>query len=181
MFFRRVLPLCLLLSGAAASFAQTAATAPTTPAPPAIDKADTVWVLVSSVLVLLMTPGLALFYGGMVRRKNILSSMMHSFILMGIVSVLWMVVGYSLAFGGTTNGFVGSFEYFLGNGVSMKEIYPHGPPGTIPNGAFFLFQMMFAIITPALISGAIAERMKFSGYVVFTTGCLLGLESGRLA
>lgn len=137
---------------------------------PVISGADTVWVLVSSVLVLLMTPALALFYGGMVRRKNVLSSMMHSFILMGIVSVLWMAISYSLAFGHSANGFIGSFEYLLGNGVSMKQPYPYNSPlGTIPNGAFFLFQMMFAIITPALISGAIAERMKFSGYVIFTT------------
>jgi Amt family ammonium transporter len=99
---KRLLLLCLFLSGAAVSFGQTPATA--SPPAPAIDKADTVWVLVSSVLVLLMTPGLALFYGGMVRRKNILSTMMHSFIMMGIVSVLWMVIGYSLAFGHTTNG-----------------------------------------------------------------------------
>ncbi len=155
-----------MLSLAAIGACQTATTAAT----PAIDKADTVWVLVSSVLVLLMTPALALFYGGMVRRKNVLSTFMHSFIMMGIVSVLWLVIGYSLAFGKSNSGFVGGFEYLMGNGVSMKLPYPYNNPvGTIPNGAFFLFQMMFAIITPALISGAIAERMKFSGYVVFTT------------
>jgi len=166
MLFKRVLFLAALLGVATLSFGQ----APAAPATNPIDKADTVWVLLSSVLVLLMTPALALFYGGMVRRKNVLSSMMHSFILMGIVSVLWMVIGYSLAFGHSTSGLIGSFEYLLGNGVSMKQPYPYTSPiGTIPAGAFFLFQMMFAIITPALISGAIAERMKFSGYVVFTT------------
>lgn len=137
---------------------------------PIIDKTDTLWVLVASVLVLLMTPALALFYGGMVRRKNILSTMMHSFVMMGIVSVVWVVLTYSLSFGKTTNGLIGSFEYLFGNGISMKEAYPYTTPiGTVPAGVFMLFQMMFAIITPALISGSIAERMKFSGYVLYTT------------
>jgi Amt family ammonium transporter len=135
-----------------------------------IDKADTVWVIVASVLVLLMTPALALFYGGMVRRKNVLSTMVHSFIIMGIVSLVWVLLTYSIAFGKCTNGFVGGFEYLFGNGISMKLAYPYtSPVGTVPAGAFMLFQMMFAIITPALISGAVAERMKFSAYVVFTT------------
>lgn len=143
--------------------------AQTSPAAPAIDKADTVWTMVSAALVLLMTPGLALFYGGMVRRKNVLSSMMHSFIMLGVVSIVWLVAGYSLAFGKTTNGLLGGFEFLFGNGVSMKDAYPYNSPlGTIPAGAFMLFQMMFAIITPALISGAIAERMKFGGYVLFS-------------
>jgi Amt family ammonium transporter len=126
---------------------------------------------VSAALVLLMTPGLALFYGGMVRRKNVLSTMMHSFIMMGIVSIVWLLLTYSLAFGhSTTHGLIGSLEYAFGNGISMKAPYPYAtPPQTIPAGLFMLFQMMFAIITPALISGAIAERMKFSGYVLFTT------------
>ena len=138
---------------------------------PVIDKADTVWVTVSAALVLLMTPALALFYGGMVRRKNVLSTMLHSFVMLGIVSILWLVVGYSVAFGKSSSGLVGNpFEYLFGNGISMHDPYPYAsPPGTIPAGVFMLFQMMFAIITPALISGAIAERMKFSGYVVFTT------------
>lgn len=137
---------------------------------PAYDKADTLWVLVASVLVLLMTPALALFYGGMVRRKNVLSTMMHSFIMMGIVSLLWVALTYSLAFGKTNNGFFGGFEYLFGEGISMKLPYPYtSPVGTIPAGVFMLFQMMFAIITPALISGAIAERMRFGGYVLFTS------------
>ena len=137
---------------------------------PVIDKADTLWVLVASVLVLLMTPALALFYGGMVRRKNILSTMMHSFVMMGVVSVVWVVLTSSLSFGKTSNGLIGGFEYLFGNGISMKVPYPYTTPlGTIPAGVFMLFQMMFAIITPALISGAIAERMKFSGYVLYTT------------
>jgi len=139
-------------------------------ATPAIDKADTVWVIVASVLVLLMTPALALFYGGMVRRKNVLSTMMHSFVMMGVVSIVWVMLTYTVSFGKTSNGLFGGFEYLFGNGISMKDPYPYNSPlGTIPAGAFMLFQMMFAIITPALISGAIAERMKFSGYLLFTT------------
>ncbi len=157
----------LLLLGVTSAFAQQDGLKPTTVA---IDKTDTLWVLVASVLVLLMTPALALFYGGMVRRKNILSTMMHSFTMMGIVSVVWVVLTYSLSFGKTSNGFIGGFEYLFGNGISMKAAYPYTTPlGTIPAGIFMIFQMMFAIITPALISGAIAERMKFGGYVLFTT------------
>ncbi len=141
-----------------------------TPAAPAIDKADQVWVIVAAALVLLMTPGLALFYGGMVRRKNVLSTMLHSFIMLGVVSILWVVAGYSIAFGKSTTGWFGGFEYLFGNGISMKDAYPYTEPlGTVSAGAFMLFQMMFAVITPALISGAIAERMKFSGYVLFTS------------
>jgi Amt family ammonium transporter len=106
----------------------------------------------------------------MVRRQNVLSTMLHSFIMMGIVSVLWLVIGYSLAFGKSANGFIGSFEFFMGHGVAMDAPYPYfSPPGTTSAGLFMLFQMMFAVITPALISGAIAERMKFGGYVLFTS------------
>lgn len=141
-----------------------------TPPPPAIDKADQVWVIVAAALVLLMTPGLALFYGGMVRRKNVLSTMLHSFIMLGVVSILWVFAGYTIAFGKSSSGWFGGFEYLMGNGISMKDPYPYFEPiGTISAGAFMLFQMMFAVITPALISGAIAERMKFSGYVLFTS------------
>jgi Amt family ammonium transporter len=134
-----------------------------------MNQADSAWVLVSAALVLLMTPGLALFYGGMVRRKNVLSTYLHSFIMLGFISILWLVVGYSIAFG-KGSAFFGSMEFFLGKNVSMTDPYPHFDPKatTIPNGLFMLFQMMFAIITPALISGAIAERMKFSGYVIFS-------------
>lgn len=167
MLKSRVLPTLVGLLLSAAAFAQDATAAP--PANP-IDKGDSVWVAVSTALVLLMTPALALFYGGMVRRKNILSTFLHSFIMLGIVSILWLFVGYSLAFGKTGNGFIGGLEFLMGNGVSMKAPYPYfTPTPTIPNGLFMLFQMMYAVITPALISGAIAERMKFSGYVLFTT------------
>ncbi len=162
----RFLTVVVLALASCLAFGQPAVPAGT----PVIDKADTLWVIVASVLVLLMTPALALFYGGMVRRKNVLSTMMHSLVMMGVVSIVWVLLTYSMAFGKTTNGFVGGLEYLWGNGISMKDPYPYTTPiGTIPAGVFMLFQMMFAIITPALISGAIAERMKFSGYLMFTT------------
>mgnify|MGYP002376968701 FL=1 len=129
-----------------------------------MDKADTVWLIVSSALVLLMVPGLALFYGGMVRRQNVLSTMLHSFVLMGTITVLWFALGYTLAFGPST-GWIGGLDNAMGNGVSMLEV---ASGLTIPQGVFLLFQMMFAIITPALISGAIAERMRFGAYLLFT-------------
>lgn len=130
-----------------------------------IDKADTLWVVVAAVLVLLMTPALSLFYGGLVRQKNMLSTMMHSFILMGVATIAWVLLGFTLAFGKSTNGFLGGFDYILGGNISTTVPLAGQ---TVPIAAFMLFQMMFAIITPALISGSIAERMKFSGYVLFT-------------
>ena len=120
-----------------------------------IDTGDTAWMLVSCALVLLMTPGLALFYGGMVRSKNVLSSLMHSFFAMGLMTVQWVVLGYSLAFGSDIGGFVGGLDYLFLRGVGTEA------SGSIPHVVFMLFQGMFAIITPALISGAVAERMKF--------------------
>jgi Amt family ammonium transporter len=120
--------------------------------------------IVSTALVLLMTPALALFYGGMVHRKNVLNTMLMSFLMMGIVSLIWVILGYSLAFGKSQAGWIGSFEYFMGNGISTTV--PYGTQ-TIPAALFMLFQMKFAIITPALISGAIVERAKFRGYLVF--------------
>ena len=123
---------------------------------------DNAWMLASSALVLMMTgPGLALFYGGLVRKKNVLGTMMHSFILMAVATVLWGVIGYSLAFGGEGT-FIGDFRYAFMNGVGME------PEGSIPHLTFMVFQLMFAIITPALISGAFAERMKFSAMLLFT-------------
>jgi|SRR5579862_970843 len=130
------------------------------------NSADNAWMLVSAALVLMMTgPGLALFYGGLVRRKNVLSTMMHSFILMGAVSVLWAVVGYSLAFG-EGNAFIGDFRYLFLHGVGSAPNADYAP--TIPQQTFMIYQMMFAVITPALISGAFAERMKFSAMLLFT-------------
>ncbi|NIO17598.1 MAG: ammonium transporter [Deltaproteobacteria bacterium] len=131
----------------------------------AIDKADTTFMLVCSALVLLMTPGLAMFYGGMVRSKNVLSTMMHSFILMGVATIIWVLVGYSVAFGPDIGGITGGLAHvgLRGIGIDPHPIYA----GTIPALAFMVFQMMFAIITPALISGAVAERIKFSSFLVF--------------
>ncbi|PXF57381.1 MAG: ammonia channel protein [Candidatus Methanogaster sp.] len=129
----------------------------------AIVFADTAWVLISSALVLFMLPGLALFYGGMVRRKNVLSSMMHSFVVMGIVAVLWVVVGYSLAFS-EGNWFVGGLDHIFLWGIDYNST-----TGTIPTYAFVAFQGMFAIITPALISGAVVGRIKFKSYIAFIT------------
>jgi Amt family ammonium transporter len=126
---------------------------------------DNAWVLISAALVLLMTaPGLALFYGGLVRRKNILGTMMESFAMMGLITVLWAVVGYSLAFG-AGNGFIGGFEHTFLRGVGLTPNPNYG--GTIPEQTFMIYQLMFAIITPALITGAFAERVKFSSMAVF--------------
>jgi ammonium transporter, Amt family len=129
-----------------------------------MNSADNAWVLVSSALVLLMTPGLAMFYGGMTRAKNVLSTMMHSYFLMGLASVLWLFFGFSLAFGPDAfGGFIGTLKHFALDGVG-REVWPDT---TIPGMSFMAFQCMFAVITPALITGAFAERMKFSSYIVF--------------
>ena len=129
--------------------------------------ADNAWMLVSAALVLMMTgPGLALFYAGLVRRKNTLAIMMQSFAMMGLITILWALVGYSLCFGGS-GSFLGNFEhaFLAGVGAAPNPDYA----GTIPQSTFMIYQLMFAIITPALITGATAERMKFSGTVLFLT------------
>lgn len=127
---------------------------------------DNAWMLVCAALVLMMTgPGLALFYGGLVRPKNVLSTMMHSFILMAVVTVLWAVYGYSLAFG-QGNSFIGGLQYLFLNGVGNAPNTDYA--ATIPQQTFMIYQLMFAIITPALISGAFAERIKFSAMLLFT-------------
>jgi Amt family ammonium transporter len=137
-----------------------------------INTGDTAWMLVSSALVLMMTgPALALFYGGLVRRKNVLGTMMQSFALMAIVSVLWAVVGYSLAFD-VGNPFIGGFRFAFLNGVGAE---PSEYAATIPHTLWMIYQMMFAIITPALICGAYAERMKFSSMVLFSCLWLLAI------
>jgi ammonium transporter, Amt family len=131
----------------------------------AIDSGSTAWMLTSSALVLLMVPGLALFYGGMVRRKNILTTMMHSFVAIAVIGVIWVLYGYALAFGESRGGLIGwSPDYF-----GLRGIPPHRLFGdkAIPELVFVMFQGKFAIITPALISGAIAERVKFSSYLLF--------------
>ncbi len=127
---------------------------------------DNAWMLVCSALVLLMTgPGLALFYGGLVRRKNILATMMQSFVMMAVITVIWALFGYSLAFA-KGSAFIGNFDFALLNGVGTA---PSAYAGTIPHLTFMVFQLMFAIITPALITGAFAERMKFSAMLAFCT------------
>ena len=131
---------------------------------PKIDTGDTAWVLVASALVLFMTPGLALFYGGMVRAKNMLAMLMQNFFAMGIVTVLWVLFGYSLAFGRAGDaGLLGNFDF-----VGLKDV-AHSVTGTIPTIAFVSFQLTFAVITPALITGAIADRMRWVAWVFFIT------------
>jgi Amt family ammonium transporter len=145
--------------GAASALAEEAA-------PPTVDTGDTAWVLVSSALVLLMTPGLAFFYGGLVRKKNVLSVLMQCFIIMGIVTLQWVLVGYTLSFGPDVSGVIGGLSWFGLAGVGLDPNPDYA--ATIPHQAFMIFQMMFAIITPALILGAFAERMKFSAFCLFS-------------
>ncbi|HVW31850.1 MAG TPA: ammonium transporter [Acidimicrobiia bacterium] len=129
-----------------------------------IDPGDTAWVLTSAALVLFMTPGLAFFYGGMVRAKHVLAMLMQNFFAMGIVTVLWVIFGYSLAFGGAGNGgLIGTLDFIGLKGLS------HSVSGTVPTMAFSAFQLTFAVITPALITGAIADRMRWPAWVGFIT------------
>jgi Amt family ammonium transporter len=130
-----------------------------------INAGDTALVLISAALVLLMTPGLAFFYGGLVRHKNVLTIMMQSFISMGVVTVLWVLVGFSLAYSGDVGGVIGDLRNAGLAGVGVTPSHTYAP--TVPFLAFFLFQVMFAIITPALISGAFADRVSFKAYLVF--------------
>jgi Amt family ammonium transporter len=154
----RLIPLISLL--AAPLVAQTA------PAEPKINAGDNAWMLTSAALVLMMTgPGLALFYGGLVRSKNVLATMMHSFALMAVVTVLWAVYGYSLAFA-EGNPYFGSLKYAFLNKVGAAPNPDYG--ATVPHETYMIYQLMFAIITPALISGAFAERIKFSAMLLFT-------------
>ncbi|MED1507703.1 MULTISPECIES: ammonium transporter [Bacillus] len=126
---------------------------------------DTVFIFVTTVMVMLMTPGLALFYGGMVRSKNVLSTTMHSYSAMAIVSIQWIVIGYSLSFGPDWHGLIGNLDWFGLNGVTYAPNPDYS--STIPHNLFMMFQLMFAILTPALISGAFAERMRFSAFLIF--------------
>jgi Amt family ammonium transporter len=130
-----------------------------------MNQADTAFVLVSAALVMLMTPGLALFYGGMVRSKNVLATIMQNFIMLALVGVLWALWGYSLAFGPDLGHFIGDLSYLGLNGVGFEPFKAYSE--TIPHQTFMIYQAMFAIITPALITGAFAERMKFSAFMVF--------------
>jgi Amt family ammonium transporter len=156
--------LCLMTTFAYAQSSQ--AQSQQTPATePKIDTGDTAWVLISAALVMLMTPGLAFFYGGLVRRKNVLGVLMQCFIILSVLSVQWILIGYSLSFS-PGNGFIGSLSWFGLRGVGLEPYA--GYSATIPHQAFMIFQAMFAVITPALIIGAFAERMKFSAFLVFT-------------
>jgi Amt family ammonium transporter len=130
-----------------------------------IDTGDTTWLLISTALVMLMTPGLALFYGGMVRKKNVLGTIMQSFIALGVVTIQWVLFGYSLAFGPDIGHVIGGLQWAGLNGVGLEPNPDYA--ATVPHQAFMVFQMMFAVITPALITGAFAERFKFSTYIVF--------------
>lgn len=134
--------------------------------PPTINSGDTAWMLASAALVLFMTPGLAFFYAGMVRGKNVLATMMHSYVAMGVLSLVWAMIGYSLCFGGA-GAFVGNLEFAGLSGVGASV------SGTIPDTVFMIYQCMFFIITPALFSGAIAERMRFSAYLLMIVGWAL--------
>ncbi len=132
---------------------------------PEVNSGDTAWVLASAALVLLMTPGLALFYGGMVRKKNVVGTLMQSFIVIALVSVQWVLWGYSLAFGPGKAGLIGGLSWVGLRGVGLEPNPDYA--ATIPHQAFMVFQAMFAVITPALITGAFAERMKFKTFLVF--------------
>src|SRR3989304_4015211 len=131
---------------------------------PEVNSGDTAWMRASPALVLLMPPGLALFYGGLARSKNVLGTIMHSFIMLGLISVQFVIIGYTLAFGPDWKGVIGGLDWAFLDGVSASE--PNAPyAATIPHQTFMVFQLMFAVITPALITGAFAERAKFSTFI----------------
>jgi len=167
-----LLSIIALLSLSLTAFAQTPAAKVT----PTISFGNTAWMLVATALVLLMTiPGLALFYGGLVRRKNVLSVLMQCFILAAVISIEWVVCGYSLAFNNTSTGalapYIGNFDWAFLKGIHINDVSPYfisQPNDRIPHIVFVLFQCMFAVITPALIIGAFAERIKFKGFLVFS-------------
>jgi len=156
--FFLLLFMSLLCAGAV--FAETP-----TSSPPKVDTGDTSWILIASALVMLMTPGLALFYGGMVRQKNVLGTIMQSFIALGVITIQWVLYGYSLAFGPDIGHIIGNLDWVGLRGVGLDPFPDYS--ATVPHQAFMIFQMMFAVITPALITGAFAERFKFKTYLVF--------------
>ena len=160
----RLVPLAILAVLLAVVPVLAEETAPAAPVPK-VDSGDTAWVLISAALVMIMTPGLAFFYGGLVRRKNYLSVLMQCFIVLAALSLQWVLIGYSLSFAPGT-GWLGDFQWFGLKGVGLEPYA--GYSATIPHQAFMIFQAMFAVITPALIIGAFAERMKFSAFLVFT-------------
>ena len=143
------------------------AAATATPPDADINSADTAFMMVAAGLVMLMTPGLGLFYGGMVRRKNVLATFQQSFVMLGVISLQWVLFGYSLAFGPDAfHGLIGGLNFLGLRGVGLDPDPTYA--ATIPHQLFMVYQLMFAVITPALISGAFAERMKFSAYIAFT-------------
>jgi ammonium transporter, Amt family len=150
------------------SLEQTKVVQPASALAPAgkIDPGDTAWILISAALVMLMTPGLALFYAGMVRTKNVLGTIMQSFMIIAVITVQWVLFGYSLAFGPDVGGIIGDLSWLGLKGVGLTPNADYAP--TVPHQAFMIYQGMFAIITPALLMGAIAERMKFKTFFVFT-------------
>ncbi len=165
MAFKKVLLLTLLLI-VVSVFVPNVIMAADAPSAHKADTGDTAWILISAALVMLMTPGLAMFYGGMVRSKNVLGTIMHSFIAIALVSIQWVLFGYSLSFGPDIKGIIGSLDWVGLSGVGLAPNAEYA--ATVPHLAFMAYQMMFAVITPALISGAFAERMKFSAYLLFT-------------
>jgi ammonium transporter, Amt family len=158
------------LAGGVVALSALPAAAAAQDAPAAIDSGNTAWILASAALVMFMTPGLAFFYGGLVRGKNVLSTIMHCFMALGIVTVIWTLIGHTLAFGPDIGKVIGDGGWIGGlDFIGFKDVgdAPYAPL-TIPHTAFAIYQMMFAVITPALIAGTYAERIKFSAYVVFT-------------
>ena len=139
-----------------------------------MNAADTAFILICSALVMFMTPGLALFYGGMARNKNVLGTLMHSFMMLAVATIVWVVLGYTLSFGTDHGGLIGGLDYLFLSGVGME---PGGPTENLPHLCFMIFQCMFAVITPALITGAFAERIKFGPFVVFSILWLLVVYS----
>lgn len=158
-FLKRFMLLAFMLCGFVSAASAQAAV-------PTVDTGDTAWVLISAALVLLMTPGLAFFYGGLVRKKNYLSVLMQCFFLMGLITLQWVIFGYSLSFGPDVGGWIGKLDWAFLKGVGLDPNPDYS--ATIPHQLFMVFQMMFAIITPGLIIGAFAERMKFSAFCVFS-------------
>ena len=131
-----------------------------------LDTGDTAFMLVATALVMIMTPGLAFFYGGLVSRKNVLTVMMQSYVSMGVTTILWVAVGYSLCFSGGAGGIIGNLDNAFLRGIVPTDLYG-GADGTIPLLLFVVYQMMFAVITPALITGAFANRITFKAYLIF--------------
>jgi ammonium transporter, Amt family len=160
-----ILPLAGAVGVAVCALAGTAG-AQQAPVKPVVDSGDTAWVMVSAALVMLMTPALAFFYGGLVRRKNMLSVLMQCLMILCLISVQWVVLGYSMAFGPDHGSWIGGLQWMFLNGVGMEPNADYA--ATIPHEVFMMFQMMFAVITPALIIGAFAERMRFSSLCVFS-------------